>query len=55
MGKILGAFSVLAMVVACMGLFVLSGVGALVVTLATVGGQAIRAAAANPVDALRYE
>jgi len=37
------------------GLFVLSGVGALAVTLATVGGQAIRAAAANPVDALRYE
>lgn len=37
------------------GIFVLSGVGALVVTLATVGAQAVRAAAANPVKALRYE
>ena len=38
-----------------MGLFALIGAGALVLTLATVGTQAVRAASANPVEALRYE
>jgi len=35
--------------------FVMAGVAALSVSLLTVGYQAIRAATANPVDALRYE
>lgn len=37
------------------GIFILSGVGALVLALATVSSQAIRAAIANPVDSLRNE
>lgn len=36
-------------------IFVLSGVLALMIALATVGYQAIRAATANPVESLRYE
>ena len=35
--------------------FVLSGLLGLAIALLTVGGQAIRAARANPVDSLRYE
>jgi putative ABC transport system permease protein len=35
--------------------FLLAGAGALVIALLTVGTQTLRAAAANPVDALRYE
>jgi putative ABC transport system permease protein len=35
--------------------FVLAGVGALVIALLTVGAQTVRAAAANPVETLRYE
>ena len=35
--------------------FVLSGIIALVITLATVSFQAVKAATANPVEALRYE
>ncbi len=37
------------------GLFILSGISALVIALVTVSTLAIRAAAANPVEALRYE
>ena len=37
------------------GVFVLGGILAMVIALATVSAQAIRAARANPVDALRYE
>lgn len=37
------------------GIFILSGAGALVLALATVSSQAIRAAIANPVDSLRNE
>ena len=37
------------------GTFVLGGVLTLAIVLLTVGAQAIRAARANPVDALRYE
>ena len=37
------------------GTFVLGGVLTLAIVLLTVGSQAIRAARANPVDALRYE
>jgi putative ABC transport system permease protein len=37
------------------GVFVLGGALALVIALLTVSAQAIRAARANPVDALRYE
>lgn len=37
------------------GTFMLAGALALVVALVTVGYQAIRAAVANPIDALRYE
>ena len=37
------------------GTFVLGGVLTLAVVLLTVGSQAVRAARANPVDALRYE
>jgi putative ABC transport system permease protein len=36
-------------------IFVLSGLMALFIALSTVGYQAIKAAAANPVDSLRYE
>jgi len=36
-------------------IFVLSGVLALLITLLTVGYQAVKAASANPVDCLRYE
>jgi putative ABC transport system permease protein len=36
-------------------MFVLSGGIALVIALATVSFQAIKAATANPVDSLRYE
>ena len=35
--------------------FILAGVLALVIALLTVGYQAIKAARANPVEALRYE
>jgi putative ABC transport system permease protein len=35
--------------------FVISGLGALIITLLTVSFQAFRAARANPVDSLRYE
>jgi len=35
--------------------FLLAGTGALVVALLTVGAQTLRAAAANPIDSLRYE
>jgi putative ABC transport system permease protein len=35
--------------------FLLAGIGALLITLITVGTQSLRAAVANPVDALRYE
>jgi len=38
-----------------LGTFILAGVLALVIALLTVGYQAIKAARANPVDALRYE
>ena len=38
-----------------MGPFILAGVSAFVIALLTVGYQAIKAARANPVDALRYE
>jgi len=38
-----------------MGTFVLAGALALIIALLTVGYQAVRAARANPVDALRYE
>ena len=38
-----------------LGIFVLAGVLALVIALLTVGYQAIKAARANPVEALRYE
>jgi putative ABC transport system permease protein len=37
------------------GIFVLSTVLALVVAMATVGWQTVRAALANPVESLRYE
>jgi putative ABC transport system permease protein len=37
------------------GLFVLAGALALLVALLTVGYQALRAASADPVHALRYE
>ena len=35
--------------------FVLAGLLGLAIALLTVGGQAVRAARANPVDSLRYE
>ena len=38
-----------------LGTFILAGVLALVIALLTVGYQAIKAARANPVKALRYE
>jgi putative ABC transport system permease protein len=38
-----------------LGTFILAGVLALVISLVTVGYQAIKAAKANPVEALRYE
>ena len=38
-----------------LGLFILSGVIALIIALATVSTHAIKAARANPVEALRYE
>jgi len=38
-----------------LGTFVLSGLLALIIALLTVGYQAVKAARANPVDALRYE
>ncbi len=38
-----------------LGTFILAGLLALVIALATVSYQAIKAATANPVDALRYE
>ncbi len=38
-----------------LGTFILAGVLALVIALLTVGYQAIKAAKANPVKALRYE
>ena len=37
------------------GTFILGGVIALVITLLTVSYQAVKAATANPVEALRYE
>ncbi|MFC1537360.1 ABC transporter permease, partial [Gemmatimonadota bacterium] len=37
------------------GLFVLGGIIALVITVLTVSYQAVKAAYANPVEALRYE
>jgi len=37
------------------GMFVLGGLLALTITLLTVSFQAVKAATANPVDALRYE
>lgn len=37
------------------GIFLLSGLSALLIALLTVGWQAVRAAAAQPVDSLRYE
>ena len=38
-----------------LGVFILGGLLALLIALATVSSQAIKAALANPVDALRYE
>ena len=38
-----------------LGTFILAGVLALIIALLTVGYQAVKAARANPVDALRYE
>jgi putative ABC transport system permease protein len=38
-----------------LGTFVLASMLALIIALLTVGYQAIKAARANPVDALRYE
>ncbi len=38
-----------------LGVFILAGALALVIALATVSYQAVKAATANPVDALRYE
>ena len=38
-----------------LGTFVLAGMLALVIALLTIGYQAIKAARANPVEALRYE
>ena len=38
-----------------LGTFVLAGVLALMIALLTVGYQAVKAAGANPVEALRYE
>jgi putative ABC transport system permease protein len=38
-----------------LGTFILAGVLALIIALLTVGYQAVKAAKANPVDALRYE
>jgi putative ABC transport system permease protein len=35
--------------------FLLAGISALVITTITVSWQAVRAATANPVEALRYE
>ena len=37
------------------GTFILAGILAFLITLVTVSGHAVRAARANPVDALRYE
>jgi ABC-type antimicrobial peptide transport system permease subunit len=37
------------------GYFVVAGLAALVITLVTVGGQAIKAATKNPINALREE
>ena len=37
------------------GVFILAGLLALLIALATVSYQAIKAATANPVEALRYE
>ncbi|MFX0052972.1 MAG: ABC transporter permease [Candidatus Hermodarchaeota archaeon] len=36
-------------------IFIISALGALVIALATIGYQAIKAALANPIDALKYE
>jgi len=38
-----------------LGTFLLAGLLALVIALATVSYQAVKAATANPVEALRYE
>ncbi|MCJ7524512.1 MAG: hypothetical protein MUP71_04710, partial [Candidatus Aminicenantes bacterium] len=38
-----------------LGLFLLSGLLALLIAVLTVSFQAVRAARANPVDSLRYE
>jgi putative ABC transport system permease protein len=38
-----------------LGIFLLSGMMALVIALMTVSYQTIKAAMANPVDSLRYE
>jgi putative ABC transport system permease protein len=38
-----------------LGIFLASGMIALVIALLTVGYQSIKAATANPVDSLRYE
>ena len=37
------------------GIFVMTGAVALVLVVISVGGQALRASLANPVDAIRYE
>ncbi len=37
------------------GVFLVTGAVALVLVLISVGGQAIRASMANPVESLRYE
>ncbi len=37
------------------GIFVMTGAVALVLVVISVGGQALRASLANPVDSMRYE
>ncbi len=53
--KVVACASILAVAIACIGLFVLAGALSFCIALLTVGYQAIRAARANPVEALRYE
>ena len=50
---IFGLFSGLAVIIACLGLLSLASFSALIIAFLTVGSQTLRAALANPVDALR--